>query len=129
MQINVILSDADMAVNGSVGVVAAPTHQEIKGERWARWLMLGRVTQRANVQPIYGLLTAPLVPPNNEVGINGMVTSLATGLAGVVMNSFDDGYFQGTKEVPLEAVSECTSIFGKRVYPSYPQEVVLDKMT
>lgn len=58
-----------------------------------------------------------------------MVISLATGLAGAVTNLFDDGNFQGTKEVHLEAVSKCTSIFGKGAYPSYPQEVVLDKMT
>ncbi|BBG95772.1 EXORDIUM like 2 [Prunus dulcis] len=49
--------------------------------------------------------TAPLVPPNGDVGVDGMVISLAMVLAGVVTNPFENGYFQGTRDAPLEAVS------------------------
>ncbi|KAF6152072.1 hypothetical protein GIB67_031394 [Kingdonia uniflora] len=76
-------------------------------------------------QPIYGPQTAPLVSPNGDVGVDGMVINLATVLAGTVTNPFKNGYYQGSADAPLEAVSACTGVFGKGAYPGYPGEICL----
>ncbi|XP_004485593.1 protein EXORDIUM-like 2 [Cicer arietinum] len=80
-------------------------------------------------QPIYGPQTPPLVSPNNDVGIDGMIINLATLLAGTVTNPFNNGYFQGPATAPLEAVSACTGVFGSGAYPGYPGRVIVDKVT
>ena len=80
-------------------------------------------------QPVYGPQTAPLVAPNGDLGVDGMVINLATVLAGAVTNPFDDGYYQGPKNAPLEAVSACTGIFGKGAYQGYAGEVLADGTT
>lgn len=80
-------------------------------------------------QPLYGPQAPPLVPPNGDVGVDGMVISLATVLAGAVTNPFGDGYYQGVASAPLEAVSACTGIFGKGAYPGYPGNVLVEKTT
>uniref|UniRef100_A0A6N2LQS9 Uncharacterized protein n=1 Tax=Salix viminalis TaxID=40686 RepID=A0A6N2LQS9_SALVM len=49
----------------------------------------------------------PSVAPNNDVGLDGMVINLAGLLAGTATNPFENGYFQGPKEAPLEAASAC----------------------
>ncbi|XP_027368389.1 protein EXORDIUM-like 4 [Abrus precatorius] len=69
-------------------------------------------------QPVYGPQTAPLVSPNADVGIDGIVINLATVLAGVVTNP-----------APLEAVSACTGVFGKGAYPGYAGNVLVEKTT
>ncbi|KAF9607915.1 hypothetical protein IFM89_003729 [Coptis chinensis] len=78
-------------------------------------------------QPIYGPQTPPLVSPNGDVGVDGMVINLATVLAGTVTNPFNNGYYQGPSTAPLEAVSACTGVFGKGAYPGYPGEVLVDR--
>ncbi|KAL5563300.1 hypothetical protein UlMin_033047 [Ulmus minor] len=80
-------------------------------------------------QPIYGPQTPPLVAPNGDVGIDGMIINLATLLAGTVTNPFNNGYFQGPATAPLEAVSACTGVFGSGSYPGYPGQVLVDKVT
>ncbi|CAJ1936070.1 unnamed protein product [Sphenostylis stenocarpa] len=80
-------------------------------------------------QPIYGPQTPPLVAPNGDVGIDGMIINLATLLAGTVTNPFNNGYFQGPPTAPLEAVSACTGVFGSGSYPGYPGRVLVDKVT
>lgn len=80
-------------------------------------------------QPLYGPQTPPLVAPNGDVGVDGMVINLGTVLAGAITNPFDDGYYQGPADGSLEAVSACTGIFGKGAYPGYPGEVLVDKTT
>lgn len=80
-------------------------------------------------QPAYGPQGPPLVAPNGDVGVDGMVISLATVLAGTVTNPFNNGYFQGSAAAPLEAVSACTGVFGSGAYPGYPGSVLLDKST
>ncbi|KAL4313502.1 hypothetical protein GQ457_01G011500 [Hibiscus cannabinus] len=52
-------------------------------------------------RPLYGPQTPPLVAPNGDVGVDGMVINLATVLAGTVTNPFNNGYFQGSAEAPL----------------------------
>ncbi|XP_004301325.1 PREDICTED: uncharacterized protein LOC101294953 [Fragaria vesca subsp. vesca] len=51
-------------------------------------------------QPIYGPQTPPLVAPNNDVGMDGMIINLANLLAGTVTNLFGNGFYQGPKEAP-----------------------------
>ncbi|KAJ6709515.1 PROTEIN EXORDIUM-LIKE 5 [Salix koriyanagi] len=58
-------------------------------------------------QPIYGPQSPPLVAPNNDVGLDGMIINLASLLAGTATNPYGNGYFQGPKEAPLEAASAC----------------------
>ncbi|EOA13752.1 hypothetical protein CARUB_v10026839mg [Capsella rubella] len=80
-------------------------------------------------QPIYGPQTPPLVSPNGDVGVDGMIINLATLLANTVTNPFNNGYFQGPPTAPLEAVSACTGIFGSGSYPGYAGRVIVDKTT
>ncbi|XP_030455059.1 protein EXORDIUM-like 2 [Syzygium oleosum] len=78
-------------------------------------------------QPIYGPQMPPLVAPSGDIGVDGMIINLATVLAGTVTNPFDTGYFQGPSDVPLEAVTACTGIFGAGAFPGYPGVVLVDK--
>jgi hypothetical protein len=80
-------------------------------------------------QPIYGPQTPPLIAPNGDVGVDGMVINLATVLANAVTNPFNNGYFQGPVTAPLEAVSACTGMFGSGSYPGYPGNVLVDKVS
>lgn len=80
-------------------------------------------------QPIYGPQTPPLVAPNGDVGVDGMIINLATLLANTVTNPFNNGYYQGPPTAPLEAVSACTGIFGSGSYPGYAGRVLVDKTT
>lgn len=77
--------------------------------------------------PTFGPRMPPLVAPNGDVGVDGMVISIATVLAGAVTNPFDGGYYQGPSTAPLEAVSTCTGMFGKGAFPGYPGVVLVDK--
>lgn len=80
-------------------------------------------------QPIHGPQTPALVPPNGDVGVDGMVINLATLLAGTVTNPFGNGFYQGDANAPLEASSACTGIFGSGAYPGYPGKLLLDSTT
>ncbi|KAL2893759.1 Protein EXORDIUM [Bienertia sinuspersici] len=52
-------------------------------------------------QPMYGPQSPPLVSPNNDEGLDGMVINLASLLAGTVTNPYGNGYFQGQKMARL----------------------------
>ncbi|KAK8941531.1 hypothetical protein KSP40_PGU016848 [Platanthera guangdongensis] len=78
-------------------------------------------------RPEYGPPASPLVAPNGDVGVEGMVINLATLMAGVVTNPYGNGYFQGPATAPLEAVTACTGIFGSGAYPGFPGNVLVDK--
>ncbi|KAH9287889.1 hypothetical protein KI387_032006 [Taxus chinensis] len=80
-------------------------------------------------QPIYGPQAPPLIAPNGDVGIDGMIINIATVLAGAVTNPFNTGYFQGDAGAPLEAVSACPGIYGKGAYPGYAGELLVDATT
>lgn len=73
-----------------------------------------------------GPSTEPLIPPNGEAGTDGMVVNLASLLAGVCSNPFGDGYFQGEPETPLEAATACPGIYGKRAFPGYAGDLLID---
>ncbi|GLJ53559.1 hypothetical protein SUGI_1142510 [Cryptomeria japonica] len=80
-------------------------------------------------QPLYGPQSPPLIAPNGDVGIDGMIINIATVLAGAVTNPFNTGYFQGDAAAPLEAVSACPGIYGKGAYPGYAGELLVDGTT
>ncbi|XP_073010258.1 protein PHOSPHATE-INDUCED 1 homolog [Typha latifolia] len=80
-------------------------------------------------QPIYGPQGPPLVAPNGDVGVDGMVINLASMMAGTVTNPFGNGYFQGPKEAPLEAATACPGVYGKGAYPGYAGDLLLDPNT
>ncbi|KAK4276832.1 hypothetical protein QN277_014937 [Acacia crassicarpa] len=80
-------------------------------------------------QPIYGAQNLPLVAPNNDVGLDGMVINVASLLAGTVTNPFGNGFFQGPKEAPLEAASACTGVYGKGAYPGSAGNLLVDTVT
>ncbi|CAN4092441.1 unnamed protein product [Withania somnifera] len=78
-------------------------------------------------KPIVGPQITPLVAPNGDFGIDGMIINIATVLAGTVTNPFDGGYYQGPADAPLEAMSACTGMFGSGSFPGYPGLVLVDK--
>ncbi|KAK0577642.1 hypothetical protein LWI29_036393 [Acer saccharum] len=138
--INVVLTSADVTVDGFC-MSRCGTHgsgQKTQNKRVSKFAYAwvgDSMTQCPGQcawpfhQPIYGPQTPPLVSPNGDVGVDGMIINLATVLAGTVTNPFKNGYFQGTSDAPLEAVSACTGVFGKGAYPGYPGEVLVDKTT
>lgn len=71
-----------------------------------------------------GPANAPLLPPNGDVGMDGMVINLASILAGTVTNPFNDGWFQGDATAPNEASSACVGMFGPGSYPGYAGQLL-----
>ncbi|XP_027338652.1 protein EXORDIUM-like [Abrus precatorius] len=131
--INVVLTAADVAVDGFCSSKCG-THGSTSsvGPKFAYVWVGNSETQCPGQcawpfhQPIYGPQNPPLVAPNNDVGLDGMVINLASLLAGTVTNPFGNGYFQGPKEAPLEAGSACTGLYGKGAYPGYAGELSVD---
>ncbi|KAM0947635.1 putative protein EXORDIUM [Dioscorea sansibarensis] len=75
--------------------------------------------------PAYGPPGPALVAPNG-VGVDGMVMNLATVMAGAATNPAGDGWYQGDRLAPLEAVTACRGVFGAGAYPGYPGELAVD---
>ncbi|XP_057430671.1 protein EXORDIUM-like 2 [Lotus japonicus] len=136
--INVILTAKDVAVDGFCRSRCG-THgsaRPVKGNTRTAYVWVGNSETQCPGQcawpfhqPIYGPQTPPLVAPNGDVGVDGMIINLATLLAGTVTNPFNNGYFQGPATAPLEAVSACTGVFGSGSYPGYPGQVLVEKST
>ncbi|XP_062220331.1 protein PHOSPHATE-INDUCED 1-like [Phragmites australis] len=80
-------------------------------------------------QPLYGPQGAPLVAPNGDVGMDGMLMVLATMVAGTVTNPHGDAFYQGPKEAPLEACSACPGVYGSGAYPGFPGNLLVDQTT
>ncbi|XP_047338449.1 protein EXORDIUM-like 2 [Impatiens glandulifera] len=133
--VNVVLTANDVAVSGFCS--RCGTHSSVRtktGRMVYAWVGNSETQCPGQCawpfhQPIYGPQTAPLVAPNGDVGLDGMVINLATVLAGTITNPFNSGYFQGPVMAPLEAVTACTGMFGSGAYPGYAGEVILDKET
>ncbi|KAI3448250.1 hypothetical protein Pfo_004915 [Paulownia fortunei] len=133
--VNVVLTAKDVAVDGFC-MNRCGSHGSTRGAARFAYAWVGNSeTQCPGYcawpfhQPVYGPQTPPLVPPNGDVGADGMVINLATVLAGTVTNPFNSGYFQGPPTAPLEAVSACTGVFGSGAYPGYAGSVLTDKTT
>ncbi|GLT44866.1 hypothetical protein SLA2020_187400 [Shorea laevis] len=133
--INVVLTAADVAVEGfcssrcgTHGSAMAST----KRSKFAYIWVGNSETQCPGQcawpfhQPIYGPQNPPLVAPNNDVGLDGVVINLAGLLAGTATNPFGNGFYQGPKEAPLEAASACPGIYGKGAYPGYAGNLLVD---
>lgn len=80
-------------------------------------------------EPVYGPQGAPLVAPNADVGVDGMVVNLASMLAGAATNPSGDGYYQGSRDAPLEAATACPGMYGSRAYPGYAGDLKVDEVT
>ncbi|KAK8505180.1 hypothetical protein V6N13_026048 [Hibiscus sabdariffa] len=134
--INVVLTSADVAVQGFCSSTCG-NHgpRSSKNSKFAYIWVGNSDTQCPGKcawpfhKPIYGPQFSPLVAPNNDVGLDGMVINLATLLAGTATNPFGDGYYQGPKEAPLEAASACPGIYGKGAYPGYAGDLLVDTST
>jgi hypothetical protein len=80
-------------------------------------------------QPVYGPQTPALVPPNGDVGMDGMVMNIASMVAGTVTNPFRDGFYQGDKGAPLEAATACPGVYGSGAYPGFAGNLAVDRAT
>ncbi|XVE66571.1 hypothetical protein DITRI_Ditri08aG0089300 [Diplodiscus trichospermus] len=135
--INIILTAKDVAVEGFC--MRCGTHGSTRlgrGPIRGTYIWVGNSETQCPGQcawpfhqPIYGPQTPPLVAPNGDVGVDGMIINLATLLGNTVTNPFNNGYFQGPANAPLEAVSACTGIFGSGSYPGYPGKLLVEKST
>ncbi|KAL2317690.1 hypothetical protein Fmac_031566 [Flemingia macrophylla] len=139
--INVVLTSDDVAVEGfcssRCGTHGSSVGARVNGKRYRfAYIWVGNSESQCPGQcawpfhqPIYGPQSAPLVAPNNDVGLDGMVINVASLLAGTVTNPFGNGYFQGPKEAPLEAGSACAGVYGKGAYPGYAGNLLVDPTT
>jgi Phosphate-induced protein 1 conserved region len=50
-------------------------------------------------------------------------------MAGTVTNPFQNGFYQGPKEAPLEAATACTGMYAKGAYPGYAGDLLVDRTT
>jgi len=129
--INVVLTSADVTVDGFCSSKCG-THSSSMDHKFSYVWVGNSETQCPGQcawpfhQPIYGPQSPPLVAPNNDVGLDGMVINVASLLAGAVTNPFGNGYYQGPKEAPLEAASACTGVYGKGAYPGYAGNLLVD---
>ncbi|CAM6105915.1 unnamed protein product [Calypogeia fissa] len=80
-------------------------------------------------QPTSGPTNTPLLPPNGDVGMDGLIINLSTILAGMATNPYDTGYFQGDATAPNEAASACVGMFGPGSYPGYAGQLLSDSST
>lgn len=133
--VNVVLTAKDVYVNGFC-MGRCGTHGSTAGTGRVAYAWVGNSETQCPGQcawpfhqPIYGPQTPPLVSPNGDVAVDGMIINLATVLAGAVTNPFNSGYFQGPVTAPAEAVSACTGMFGSGSYPGYPGQLLVDKTT
>ncbi|KAJ9545453.1 hypothetical protein OSB04_025160 [Centaurea solstitialis] len=140
--VNVVLTAKDVAVDrfcssrcGTHGSSSSKTTLGKKNYRFAYIWVGNSETQCPGQcawpfhQPIYGPQASPLVAPNNDVGVDGMVINLATLIAGTATNPFGNGYYQGDADAPLEAASACSGVYGKGAYPGYAGELLVEEGT
>ncbi|KAL3504761.1 hypothetical protein ACH5RR_034602 [Cinchona calisaya] len=131
--ISVVLTSSDVAVEGFCSSKCG-THSSLHSKFTYIWVGNSETQCPGQCawpfhQPLYGPQSPPLVAPNNDVGLDGMVINLASLLAGTVTNPFGNGYFQGPANAPLEAAAACPGIYGKGAYPGYAGNLLVDSAT
>ncbi|KAD6119515.1 hypothetical protein R6Q59_025322 [Mikania micrantha] len=142
--VNVVLTASDVAVDGfcssrcgSHGSSSSSKMAHVKGKNYKfAYIWVGNSETQCPGQcawpfhqPIYGPQAAPLVAPNNDVGVDGMVINLAGLLAGTATNPFGNGYYQGDAGAALEAASACPGVYAKGAYPGYAGDLLVDTTT
>ncbi|KAI8004354.1 Protein EXORDIUM [Camellia lanceoleosa] len=139
--ISVVLTASDVTVDGFCsswcGTHGSSKSAQVKGKNYKfAYIWVGNSEKLCPGQcawpfhqPIYGPQTPPLVAPNNDVGLDGMVTNLASLLAGTATNPFGNGYYQGPASAPLEAASACPGVYGNGAYPGYGGDLLVDPTT
>ncbi|KAK3159151.1 hypothetical protein QOZ80_2AG0146360 [Eleusine coracana subsp. coracana] len=138
--INVVLTAHDVAVDGfcmsRCGTHGASRRSSSSGGRFAYVWVGNPATQCAGQcawpfhQPAYGPQSPPLTAPNGDVGVDGMVISLASMIVGTVTNPFGNGFFQeGSADAPLEVATACAGVYGKGAYPGYTGSLLVDQAT
>lgn len=70
-----------------------------------------------------------LVPPNGDLGGDGMIINLATLIAEAATDPYQNAYYQGDAGSPVEAAEACKGIFGPGAYSGYPGDVMLNNVT
>uniref|UniRef100_A0A0D9WNC8 Uncharacterized protein n=1 Tax=Leersia perrieri TaxID=77586 RepID=A0A0D9WNC8_9ORYZ len=127
-----VLTDADVVVEGFCSVRCG-VHGSDAGAGYA-YAWAGNAERqcpgqcaRPFARPAYGPQDPPLGAPNGEVGVDGMVVTLASMVAGAVTNPFGDAYYQGDKDAALEACTACAGVYGSGSYPGYAGKVLVDK--
>lgn len=77
--------------------------------------------------PAYAPLNAlPLVAPNGDIGLDGMVINIANMLAGTATDPYINAYYQGDALAPLESATACAGIYGEGAYPGCPGQLLKD---
>ncbi|XP_059637577.1 protein PHOSPHATE-INDUCED 1-like [Cornus florida] len=142
--INVVLTASDVTVDGfcssrcgTHGSAKSSTTAQVKGKNYKfAYIWVGNSETQCPGQcawpfhqPIYGPQSPPLVAPNNDVGMDGMIINLASLLAGTATNPFGNGYYQGSAGAPLEAASACPGVYAKGAYPGYAGDLLVDPTT
>ncbi|CAM6099074.1 unnamed protein product [Calypogeia fissa] len=64
-----------------------------------------------------------LTPPNGDVGIDGMIITIATLIAGTATDPYGTGWYQGDISAPLECATACSGIYGAGAYPGDPGQL------
>ncbi|KAJ6919846.1 hypothetical protein NC651_013706 [Populus alba x Populus x berolinensis] len=121
--INVVLTSSDVAVEGFCSSKCG-THGSSLSAKTINDIWVGNSETQCPGQcawpfhqPIYGPQNPPLVAPNNDVGLDGMVINLASLLAGTATNPFGN------------AASACPGVYGKGAYPGYAGDLLVDSAT
>lgn len=78
-------------------------------------------------KPVYGPQTEPLVAPNGDVGVDGMIINIASLLAGIATDPYTNAFYQGDASAPLEAATACAGIYGEGAYPGHPGSLLVDE--
>jgi len=132
--ITLVLTDEDVSVEGFCSSRCGRHGSSQDGESTHIWV--GNSVKQCPgqcawpfAQPQYGSQGSPLVAPNGNVGMDGMVMVLATMVAGTVSNPHGDGYYQGPKGAGLEACSACPGVYGSGAYPGYAGNLLVDPTT
>ncbi|CAN6214539.1 unnamed protein product [Urochloa humidicola] len=131
-----VLTDPDVVVEGFGSVRCGLHGADAAGAGYA-YAWAGDAAKQCPGQcawpfarPSYGPQDSKLLgAPNGDVGVDGMMVTLASMVAGAVTNPFRDAYYQGEKDAALEACTACAGVYGSGSYPGYAGDVLVDKDT